>query len=192
MGEPRWLCGNDVLGLTLGIVGMGAIGRRVAELATAFGMRVAYWNRSPLTLPYQALALDDLLQQADVVTLHVALTEETHRLIGAQQLARMKPGALLVNTARGAVVDEVALRVALQSGRLAGFAADVLEAEPPLPNDPLLADPRALITPHVAALTAATYRAMCLRTARNVLAVLAGQEPEAAALFDHAAHTERK
>ncbi|MEZ4737161.1 MAG: NAD(P)-dependent oxidoreductase [Caldilineaceae bacterium] len=164
--------GHDLYGKTLGIVGMGAIGQRVAALATAFGMEICYWNRTPRTLPYRQVELPTLLQQADVVSLHCALAPATNHLLGERELALLKSTAFLINTARGALIDPVALRAALLAGRLAGFGADVLEQEPPDPTDPLLTHDRVLITPHTSALTAETYRAMCIQTAQNVLAVL--------------------
>jgi phosphoglycerate dehydrogenase-like enzyme len=164
--------GHDLYGKTLGIIGMGAIGQRVATLATAFGMEVCYWNRTPKALPYQQVDLPTLLQQADVVSIHCALAPETHHLLGARELALLKSTALLVNTARGAIIDPVALCAALDANRLAGFGADVLDQEPPDPADPLLTHERVLITPHTSALTAETYRAMCMQTVQNVLAVL--------------------
>lgn len=178
--ERRQYQGDDVAGKTLGIVGMGEIGRRVARLAEAYEMRVVYWSRRAKEVPYPRLALDELLAEADVVSLHTALTPETRGLLGRPELARMKPGALLVNTARGALVDERALLEALEAGRLGGFAADVLEQEPPDLANPLPAHPRALVTPHVAALTQETFRRMCHRTIGNVLAALRGEEVEAA------------
>lgn len=164
--------GHDLHGKTLGVIGMGAIGQRVAMLAAAFGMEVLYWNRTARALPYRLVDLPTLLQQADMVSVHCALATETHHLLDAQALALMKPSALLINTARGAIIDAVALRVAIQEGRLAGFGADVLAQEPPDPADPLLQHERVLITPHTSALTEETYRAMCMQTVENVLAVL--------------------
>lgn len=164
--------GHDLYGKTLGIIGMGAIGQRVAALATAFGMEVCYWNRTPRTLPYRQVDLPTLLRQADVVSLHSALAPETHHLLGERELTLLKPTAMLINTARGTIIDPDALRTAIMAGRLAGFGADVLDQEPPDPTDPLLAHERVLITPHTSALTAETYRAMCIQTVQNVLAVL--------------------
>lgn len=177
--------GNEIRGLVLGVLGFGAIGQRVAKLADAFGMRVvvlAHRDRS-VPAPYEAASLSEVLRVADVVTLHLPLTPATKGLLGASELAAMKAGAFLVNTARGALIDGAALRAALAAGRLGGFAADVLEQEPPAPNDPLLRGGRVLLTPHVASLTALTYRAMCVDTARNVAAILSGESPDARSLF---------
>ena len=172
--------GNEVRGLVLGIVGFGSIGKRVAELGSAFGMRVvvaAHKGRAG------GLPLAELLAQADVVSLHLPLTAETRGLIGARELGLMRPGAYLVNTARGALVDHAALREALATGRLAGFAADVLDVEPPAANEALLRSERVLLTPHVASLTAATYRTLCVETAKNVVALLRGTPPAPRSVF---------
>jgi phosphoglycerate dehydrogenase-like enzyme len=182
--------GNELAGLTLGIVGFGSIGRRVAALAEVFGMRVlvathpARPGTSPAAAgPHASLPLRELLAAADVVTLHVPLTPATENLLGPAEFARMRPGALLVNTARGALIDMPALRAALASGALGGFAADVLDAEPPRPDDPLLAAENVVLTPHVASLTAQSYRALCLFTAENVVRVLHGEAPEPRSVF---------
>jgi len=175
--------GNELRGLALGIIGLGSIGRRVAVLAEAFGMRVHVAAHPTLSSSYATLPLLELLVTCDVVTLHVPLTPATRHLIGARELAAMKPGALLVNTARGALIDMSALRAALARGTPAGFAADVLDQEPPAPDDPLLAAENVLLTPHVASLTAATYRALCLSTAENVLHVLHGRAPDPRSVY---------
>jgi D-3-phosphoglycerate dehydrogenase len=175
--------GFDLAGRTLGIVGMGAIGERVAQLAEGLGMEVIYWSRRRRSPGDSYVELPELLATADVISLHVELTPETKHLIGERELALLKPGAILINTARGAVVDQQAVAAALHEGRLAAFAADVLEREPPAPDDALLDDDRVIITPHIAALTDVTYRTMCVRTAANLLAVLRGEQPEAASLY---------
>lgn len=217
--------GDELAGRTLGVVGFGNIGQRVAALAGAFGMNVFVAQHTAAALegdlpadpggprpapapapePEPVLAkapcrgvpereaperqapvrqaLRELLGFVDVVTLHVPLTPATRGLIGRHEVASMKRGALLVNTARGALVDTVAVRDALASGHLGGFAADVLDVQPPDEADPLLARDDVVLTPHVASLTAATYRALCLSTARNVVRVLRGEAPEPRSLF---------
>jgi phosphoglycerate dehydrogenase-like enzyme len=175
--------GFEVAGKTLGIVGLGEIGRRVAELGAALGMQVVYWSRRSRDSRWPYLHLADLLATSDVLSLHVALTSETHHLIDEAALARIKPGALLVNTTRGSVIDQDALAAALERNQLAGFAADVLEEEPPNHADALLRTGRVVVTPHVAALTDATYRAMCVRTARNVLAILRGDPVDERSIY---------
>jgi phosphoglycerate dehydrogenase-like enzyme len=177
--------GDELGGRTLGIVGHGSIGRRVGELARAFGMRVlvaAHPDGRDAQKP-DHLPLRELLGASDAVTLHLPLSSATRHLLGAAELACMRPGALLVNTARGALIEPAALRAALASGRLGGFAADVLDVEPPDPADPLLASERVVLTPHVASLTAATYRALCVSTAENVVRVLRGEAPDPRSLF---------
>jgi D-3-phosphoglycerate dehydrogenase / 2-oxoglutarate reductase len=169
--------GMELAGKTLGVVGFGQIGQRVALLASALGMHVVTWSPHQRGA-YPALTLDELLSTADVVSIHVALSEATRALIGARELALMKPDALLINTARGAIIDQAALRSALAARRLGGFAADVLDQEPPEAGEPLLAMPNVIITPHVAALTETTYRAICVQTATNVLAILRGETPD--------------
>lgn len=175
--------GYDLAGRTLGIVGMGAIGQRVAWMAEGLGMKVIYWSRRRRSAEHTYVELPELLGSADVISLHVELTQETTHLIGERELALLKPEAILINTSRGAVVDQRAVAAALRAGRLSAFAADVLEREPPAPDEPLLDDERVIVTPHIAALTDTTYRAMCLRTAANLLAVLRGEQPEAASLY---------
>jgi D-3-phosphoglycerate dehydrogenase len=178
--------GDELADKTLGIVGMGAIGQRVAHLAEAFGMRVVYWSRTEKAVPYPWRSLPHLLAEADVVSIHVALTPETRHLLGRDELAAMKPGALLINTARGAVIDQDALLAALDNGPLGGFAADVLAQEPPDAADPLLRHENVLLTPHTAALTANTFRKMNLRTIANVVAVLRDEPVEAACVVNPA------
>jgi phosphoglycerate dehydrogenase-like enzyme len=177
--------GNEIRGLTLGVLGFGNIGQRVARFAHTFGMRVVVAVRAGRSVPdpHEALALGALLAQSDVITLHLPLTPDTHRILSAPQFAAMKRGVFLVNTARGALIDPDALRTALANGHLGGFAADVLELEPPQADDPLLADDRVVLTPHTASLTALTYRAMCTSTARNVCAILRSEAPEERSLY---------
>jgi len=179
---PRMMVGLDLsAGATLGIVGYGRIGRAVARRARAFGMRMLatpsrarVWDADADQVTF--VELDELLAESDVVTLHVPLTPETHHLIGKAALARMKPTALLVNTARGPVVDTDALVRALQEGRLGGAALDVYEDEPDV--DPrLLALEQVVLTPHLGSAATATREAMCGLAVRNVAEVLAGRPP---------------
>ena len=179
---PRMMVGLDLsAGATLGIVGYGRIGRAVARRARAFGMRMLatpsrarVWDADADQVTF--VELDELLAESDVVTLHVPLTPETHHLIGKAALARMKPTALLVNTARGPVVDTDALVRALQAGRLGGAALDVYEDEPDV--DPrLVALEQVVLTPHLGSAATATREAMCGLAVRNVAEVLAGRPP---------------
>jgi len=166
------LLAEEVSGATLGVVGLGRIGSAVARRARAFDMRVLYTRRSP---DPESMALDDLLAEADVVSLHVPLTEETHGLIDARRLALMRDGACLVNTARGAIVDEEALVRELVSGRLrAGL--DVFAHGPSVPRE-LLDLPNVVLTPHIGSGTRATREAMTRVLVDNVLALRDGREP---------------
>lgn len=152
-GDSRALLGGELAGKTLGVVGCGAIGLQVARLGVAFGCRVLGVNNGPVQADDVALEqvdLDELLSRSDIVSLHTPLTEETRGLIGRDQLARMKPSAILINTARGPVVEQAALAEALAQGRIAGAGIDVFDREPPLPPDhPLLTAPNVLLTPHI-------------------------------------------
>ncbi|MFK3740636.1 D-2-hydroxyacid dehydrogenase [Massilia sp. TN1-12] len=144
---------GDLAGSRLGIVGYGALGKRVAQIGRAFGMEVAATSRSPIQDPdVLALPLDELLATSDVVSLHLPLSDATRHLIGAAELASMKRSAILINTARGGLVDEAALAAALQDGTIAGAGFDVLSKEPPVPDNPLLQLrlPNFVLTPHVA------------------------------------------
>ena len=136
-----------------------------------------------ITGEYSTLPLEELLSIADVVTLHLPLSNETKGILSAERLKLMRPSACIINTARGALIDQPALREALQAERLGGFAADVLDEEPPDPDDSLIQNPRVLLTPHVASLTSATYREMCIFTAQNVVAVLEGRTPVEQSVF---------
>lgn len=183
--------GDELNGKTLGVLGMGNIGKRVAKLGEAFGMKVLYWSRSPQDLPYSYLSLNEVLQQSDVVSLHLPFTKETGTIIGEEQLSLMKPNSLLINTARGALVDHEALLKALNEQKISGFAADVLPEEPPVPGFPILHHSRALVTPHSGSLTASTYRQMCVLTVKNVVAVLTGENPDVKSIFNFTALKER-
>ena len=178
--EGRWgtdwaeavLLAEEVSGATLGIVGLGRIGGAVARRARAFDKRVLYTRRSP---DPAGMALDDLLAEADVVSLHVPLTEETQGLIDARRLGLMRDGACLVNTARGAIVDQEALVRELVSGRLrAGL--DVFAHEPSVPRE-LLDLPNVVLTPHIGSGTRATREAMTRVLVDSLLAVRDGREP---------------
>jgi len=167
--EP--VSGIEFAGRSLGVVGTGGIGREMARLGAALGMRVLAWNRSgvPDDLPAQALELDDLLAQADVVSLHLALNEGTRGLIDRRRLGLLKPGAILINTARGALVDEAALVEALQSGRIAHAGLDVFATEPLPPDHPLIGLSNVTLTAHAGFATAEASERL-LRTALEILA----------------------
>ena len=143
----------ELAGKTIGIVGLGNIGRRVAEIALAFGMQVkALTSKSADTLPagIEKADLEVLLATSDVISLHCPLTDTTRHLINRDTLSKMRPSAILINTGRGPLVDDQAVASALAKGQLAAFCADVLTEEPPKANNPLLSQPNAFITPHIA------------------------------------------
>ena len=166
----------ELEGRILGLVGRGRIARRVAEIARAFGLRVILASCSHPEGDGNELApLDELFATADIVSLHCALTPASTGLVNAARLARMKPGALLINTARGALIDEPALRTSLESGHLGGAALDVLSVEPPPSGHPLLSAPRCLITPHMAWSGLDARKRLMDTTAANVRAFLSGQ-----------------
>jgi glyoxylate reductase len=148
----------------------------MARRAAGFGMRVLGWSRTPRSLPgVEACVLDRLLAEADFVSVHVALTPETRGLIGERAIDGMRRGAILVNAARGGIVDETALAAALASGRLAGAALDVFEQEPLAPDSPLLAAPNLVLTPHIGSASVATRTRMADLAVENLLAGLEGR-----------------
>jgi glyoxylate reductase len=170
--------GHDLHGATMGIVGWGRIGRALARRAEAFGMRIVHTSRRPADTddPSREVPLDELLATSDVVSLHVPLTSETRGLIGADQLRRMKPTAVLVNTARGPIVDEAALAGALHDGVIFGAGLDVFAEEPKV-HPRLLTAPGAVLLPHIGSATVRTRTAMAETAVRNVIDVLAGRPP---------------
>jgi glyoxylate reductase len=167
--QPAHGLGADVGGATLGIVGRGRIGEAMARRGEGFGMDVMHSSRS------SGVPLGELLERADFVSLHTPLTPATRHLIDAAALARMKPTAYLINTARGGVVDQAALREALIERRIAGAGLDVTDPEPLPPDDPLLDAPNLLVVPHVGSATVRTRERMAAMAADNLLAALAGR-----------------
>ena len=167
----------------VGIVGFGNIGSRVARLARAFGAEVVYADEAPADTQRDAkigarrVDVGELLAMSDVVTLHVPLAPSTNKLVGAAELARMKPSAILVNTCRGAVVDETALIDALAARRIAGAALDVLEREPPAPDNPLLGMDNVTLTPHTAGITFDTWARRGRFIFENIARVERGDAP---------------
>ncbi len=166
--EPARHLGASVAGASLGIIGMGRIGSAVARRANGFGMEVVHTGPTGGTV-------EELLARADFVSLHCPLTARTHHLIDARALARMRSSAILVNTARGPIVDSVALGEALAAGTIAGAALDVTDPEPLPANDPLLTAPNLIITPHIGSATHAAREKMALLAVENLLAALDGQ-----------------
>jgi D-3-phosphoglycerate dehydrogenase / 2-oxoglutarate reductase len=167
-------------GQTLGIVGLGNIGRKLAEKAIGLGMKVVATSRSGKTQApgVKLMALDELLAQSDYVSLHVPLVPATRHLIGPAQLARMKPSAYLINTARGGLIDHAALAAALEAGKLAGAGLDVQDPEPPDLSQPPYSDPRVIVTPHAAFVSQESLANLRSRVARQVVTRLSGGVPE--------------
>ena len=176
-GVRDGLIGRELEGKTFGVVGSGAIGSRVCALAGAFGCRVLACNRSGRPVSgAESVTLEELLRESDIVSLHTPLTPETRGMIGREQLAMMKTGALLLNTARGDVVDSAALREALESGHLAGAGVDVFHAEPPLGEEPLLGAPNCVFTPHIGFSTHEAFEKRAALVGGNIAAFLRGEE----------------
>jgi glyoxylate reductase len=177
--EPGRYLGSAVQGAVLGIVGFGRIGRAVARRAGGFDMTVLYTGGGPGESGTPALAsevpLEELLEGSDFVSLHCPLTPATHHLIDAAALGRMRSNAILVNTARGPIVDPVALREALETGQIAGAALDVTEPEPLSADDPLLTAPNLIVVPHIGSATRAAREQMAELAVSNLLAGLAGR-----------------
>jgi glyoxylate reductase len=163
--------GHDVTGATLGLVGFGSIGRAVAGRARGFGLRILHHTRHPTRMRGWVADLDELMRDSDIVSVHVPLTEETHHLIDERRIALLKPTAVLVNTSRGAVLDEDALADALTAGRVFAAGLDVYEREPTV-SPKLLAAPRTVLLPHIGSATLRTREAMLRSAAEKVQAFL--------------------
>ena len=177
--RPDWLLGHDVHGATLGIVGPGRIGRAVAKRAHGFGMRVLYAGRREIPeFPGERMEFNALLEQADFVSVHVPLDAETEGMFNADAFRRMKRTAIFVNTARGGVVDQTALRDALVRGEIAAAGIDVTTPEPLPPDDPLLDAPNLLVTPHLGSATGQTRIWMADLAVDSLLAACAGEQPK--------------
>ncbi len=180
---PTWMCGRSVRGKRLGIVGMGRIGQALARRARAFGIQTHYHNRKPVP---DAVAeeldatwwddLDQMLARMDIISLNCPHTPQTHRLLSAERLALLQPHAVLVNTARGELVDEAALAAALREGRLAGAGLDVFEKEPQVHPD-LLSLPNAVLLPHMGSATVESRMAMGERVILNIRTLQDGHRP---------------
>ena len=177
----QWL-GIDVHHATLGIIGMGRIGQVIARRAGGFEMKILYSNRNPVAKDIEKrlnatyVSRDDLLAQSDFVILQVPYSPETHHLIGAAELAKMKPSAILINSTRGGVVDDAALIAALKAGTIRGAGLDVFENEPRL-NPAFLELKNVVLAPHIGSSTEATRRAMAMTAAKNLVAALTGGTP---------------
>lgn len=180
---PEILLGHDLAGSTLGIIGMGGIGIEVALRAKALGMRIVYHSRSrkpalERRFKMEFLELNELLRESDVVTLHAPLSPETRHLINDDTLRLMKNTAILVNTARGPLVNQEGLYRALAEGRIAAAALDVTDPEPIRPDDPLLGLANVIVTPHIASASVATRSRMAMLAARNLVDALSGKVPK--------------
>lgn len=182
--EPDFLLGRDVHGATLGLIGMGRIGRAVARRASGFDMEVLYTDvrRAPaaereVSARY-AEDVEDLLGRVDFLSIHVPLTRDTHNLLGHRQLQMMKPGAILINTSRGGIVDEEALVEALRDGPLAAAGLDVFAEEPLPTNHPLVAQDNVVLAPHLGSGSKEARSAMAEKAASNLVAALLGEQPQ--------------
>ncbi len=174
------LIGNEISGKTLGIIGAGAIGMEVAKLGKAFGCDLLAFNRSQdkraKDLGMEYVDLDTLLKESDIVSLHLPLTEQTEGLIDEEKISLMKEDSILINVARGPIVDSEALASALEKGEIAGAGIDVFEMEPPIPNNhPLLNSPNTVVTPHVAFATEESFQKRAKIVFNNIEAWLAGE-----------------
>jgi D-3-phosphoglycerate dehydrogenase len=179
--DPRVFMGRTLYKKTLGVIGFGSIGRLVARMAAGFEMKVI--AHDPFVTDsgdsgVELTTMDGLLENADVVTLHCALTEDTRHLIDEDALSKMKPGAVLVNTARAGVVDTQALCRAVGEGKIAGAALDVFDKEPPAPDDPLCSAPNILATPHIAAYAQEAVSEMDRMCADDLIAFFTGKKPQ--------------
>ena len=179
--DPGAYLGIELTGATFGVVGMGRIGRRYAELVVGIAGQVLYASRTPKedaerALGVRRVALEEIFGRADVVSLHLPASGETTGMVGAPELAAMKPGAILVNTSRGSLVDSRALARALHDGEIGGAGLDVYEQEPDVPTE-LLEAPRCVLLPHIGSATTRSRDGMARLVAENVLAVLEGEEP---------------
>ena len=178
---PTMLMGPDIAGATLGIVGLGRIGQAVLQRAQGFQMRTIYHDiqRRPdieETMGVEFASFNRLLQESDFVSIHTVLSDDTHHLFGEKQFDLMKPSGILINTARGPIVDPIALYSALHEGKIAYAALDVTESEPILPDDPLLELKNIIITPHIASASKYARTMMATMAAENLIAGLKGED----------------
>ncbi len=166
--------GDEIRSKTLGIIGMGNIGQRLARLATAFGMHIKYWDKRKLDVLARTVEWEELIASSDIISLHLPLTNSTQNIINEDVINRMKTGVLIINTARGGLINMSDLKKGLDSGKIGGFAADVLDVEPPAPNTELLQLDNVIISPHAASLTKLTYNEMCLQSCKNAVTICTG------------------
>jgi D-3-phosphoglycerate dehydrogenase len=175
--------GHELLDKTIGIVGMGRIGKEVATRARAFGMKVighdVYWDEAFAAAHgvTRVASLDDLFAAADYISLHTNLTPETRDLVRAESIAKMKPGVIILNCARGEIVNTADIAAALQSGRVRGYGTDVLDEEPPRPDHPLTKLPNCIVTPHVGSRTSESVERQAMAAVTNLIRAMHGEKP---------------
>jgi glyoxylate reductase len=176
---PKLLLGVDIQGATLGLVGFGRIGQAMARRAAGFAMRVIYYDpkevKASPEIKAQRVDFDTLLEESNFISVHTPLTSDTHHLIDAKAFSKMKPNAVLINTARGPVVDSQALYEALKSNRIFGAGLDVTEPEPILPDSPLLQLDNVIVVPHIASASTTSRNQMSWMAAQNLIAGLKGE-----------------
>jgi D-3-phosphoglycerate dehydrogenase len=186
-GDWKRLTGHELFGKTIGVIGMGRIGKEVATRARAFGMNVIgydiHWDDkfAQAHNVTRAASIEDVLKASDIVTLHTNLTAETRHLVNAKRFALLKKGSVLINTARGELIETNDIVTALKSSQLLGYGADVLDQEPPPKDHPLFACPNAVITPHIGSRTYESVARQAKMAAENLIAVLNGEKPLAQA-----------
>jgi D-3-phosphoglycerate dehydrogenase len=186
-GQWKRKTGHEIMGKTLGIIGLGRIGKEVAIRALAFGLRPLgydiHWDAAFAAANgvRRAAAIQEIFSGADYISLHTNLTAQTRNLINAAGVAQMKKGVIILNCARGEIVNTLDMVAALRSGRVAGYGADVLDQEPPPPDHPLLREPNCIVTPHVASRTVESVHRQATMAVQNLIAVLDGQKPLAQA-----------
>ena len=186
-GEWTRMTGNEIMGKTLAVAGLGRIGKETAKRATAFGMKVnaydLFWDEE-FAREHEigrAGSIDELLADADVISLHVNLTDETRNLIDDRCISSLKDGVIILNCARGELVETNAMVEALRSGKVGGYGADVLDVEPPPPDHPLLTAPNVVITPHIGSRTYESVGRQAAMAVRNLIHVMKGEKPLAQA-----------
>ena len=182
-GNWKRLTGHEIMGKTIGIVGLGRIGKEVAIRAKAFGMNIiafdVYWDEAFASSHdvARAASVAEVFEKSDVISLHTNLTEETREMVRAETIATMKDGVIILNCSRGEVVNNADLAAALESGKLAGYGADVLDEEPPRPDHPLLKAKNCLVTPHIGSRTYESVQRQAMMAAQNLLHLLRGEKP---------------
>ncbi len=182
-GNWKRLTGHEIMGKTIGIVGLGRIGKEVAIRAKAFGMPLigydVYWDEAFAAAHgiVRAASVAEVFEKSDVISLHTNLTEETREMVRAETIATMKDGVIILNCSRGEVVNNEDLAAALESGKLAGYGADVLDEEPPRPDHPLLKAKNCLVTPHIGSRTYESVQRQAMMAAQNLLHLLRGEKP---------------